>query len=319
MGDECAAGGARRCTLRVTVTDVVSPSYFVALAAVELGYFAEEGLDTEFVFPPPDASKALREGEIDFYGASPYVALMAFPEWRGGKVLCALSQGAYWVLAVRSDIQAARGDVTAVRGLRILAGGGPAIALKRLLREAGLDLARDHIEVVSPPWPPDPGGNQARQGARAIEEGVADAFWGNGLRAAYAVQKGLASVLVDVRRGDGPPAARRFTFPALVASDRLVGEHPQAAAGAVRAVVHTQRALKAEPALARKVGDRWFPPEEAQLISELIALDVPWYDASVTPEALDGAVQFAQEAGLISNTVAYDQVVASGLRQLWTP
>ena len=38
--------------MRVTVSDVVSPSYFPLTAAVELGFFKAEGLDAEFIFPP---------------------------------------------------------------------------------------------------------------------------------------------------------------------------------------------------------------------------------------------------------------------------
>ena len=34
--------------LRLMVADVDLPSYFVATAAVELGFFREEGLDVEF-------------------------------------------------------------------------------------------------------------------------------------------------------------------------------------------------------------------------------------------------------------------------------
>jgi len=53
--------------VRVTVADVVSPSYFVATAAVELGFFKQEGLDAEFVFPPADRPEG---------GASPISAAM---------------------------------------------------------------------------------------------------------------------------------------------------------------------------------------------------------------------------------------------------
>ena len=61
--------------MRLSVTDVVSPSYFIATAAVELGYFKAEGLDVEFVPPPANPSQALRDGEIDLFGASPYMGL----------------------------------------------------------------------------------------------------------------------------------------------------------------------------------------------------------------------------------------------------
>src|SRR5262249_1120109 len=51
--------------------------------------FKAEGIDAEFVFPPEDPHQALRDGRLDFMGGSAYNGVVAFPEWRGGKLLCA--------------------------------------------------------------------------------------------------------------------------------------------------------------------------------------------------------------------------------------
>ena len=96
--------------MRLTVADAISPSYFVAIAAVQLGFFQREGVDMEFVFAPPNPSQALKDGAIDFFGGSPYTGLRSFPGWRGGALLCALSHYTYWFLAIRSDIEGERGD-----------------------------------------------------------------------------------------------------------------------------------------------------------------------------------------------------------------
>src|SRR6266581_1641768 len=53
---------------------MVSPSYFPAIAAVELGYFSKEGLEAtiELLFPVTKTYEALRDGGIDFViGAAP--------------------------------------------------------------------------------------------------------------------------------------------------------------------------------------------------------------------------------------------------------
>ena len=71
--------------MRLIVSDVVSPSYFVATAAVELGFMRAEKLEVQFIFPPEDPARALREGAIDFLGASPYIGLAAFPGWPCGQ------------------------------------------------------------------------------------------------------------------------------------------------------------------------------------------------------------------------------------------
>ena len=93
--------------------------------------------------------------------------------------------------------------------------------------------------------------------------------------------------------------------------------HPQIAAGAVRAIVKAQKALKIDPSLAATIGERLFPPEEAPLIAGLIERDAPYYDATISPEAIDGLNRFAKAVGLVPETVPYDRLVATQFRQLW--
>jgi ABC-type nitrate/sulfonate/bicarbonate transport system substrate-binding protein len=301
--------------MRLTVSDVVSPSYFVATAAVDLGFFRAEGLQVDLVPSPADASQALRAGEVDFIGGSPYIALSGFPEWRGGRVLCALAHHTYWFLAVRAGIPGRRGDLSVLRGLRISAAPAPGLALKLLLTRAGFDLERDGIQIVATPH--HESGNWAWDGIHAIQQGLADAYWGNGMRAGLGVRHGVARVLLDVRRDGGPPGARGFTFPALVATARLVRDHPDDAAGAVRAIVKTQRALQADPALAAAVGRRLFPPEEAELISGQVARDARYYRPRVTRRMIDDTADFARALGLLSASVSYEEVVALQFKELW--
>src|ERR1700740_592010 len=104
--------------MKLAVPDLISNSYFPAVAAVELGFLKEEGLDVtlELVFPVDRAYRELRDGNVDFVGGSAHSALAAFPEWEGAKLLCAQAQGMYWFLVMRADLGAARGDIAAVRG-----------------------------------------------------------------------------------------------------------------------------------------------------------------------------------------------------------
>jgi hypothetical protein len=91
---------------RLMVADLDSPSYFVAAAAVDLGFFKGEGIETELVrdFGAKNGPEALREGTLHFFGGPAYAATRAFPAWKGAKLLCALSQYSYWFLAVRADL-----------------------------------------------------------------------------------------------------------------------------------------------------------------------------------------------------------------------
>jgi ABC-type nitrate/sulfonate/bicarbonate transport system substrate-binding protein len=303
--------------VRLTVSDVVSPSCFVATAAVELGFFKAEGLEVEFVSATTvDSPVAFRDGEIDFIGASPYAGLSAMPGWRGARLLCALSQYTYWFLAMRADLGIRRGDVNALKGRRINAAGRPGLALKRVLEEAGLDLDWDGISIVSVPNPP---GSWARIGADAIEQGIADGFWGNAMRAEYAVRRGLANVVLDIRRGDGPAVAREFTFPALITTDHLIEERPEAAAGC-RACHREDPARAGRRSVAGHPGRlAALPPEELELIADLIARDAEFYDARISERAVEKAVTFAHEMGMLSAPISYRDIVATQLAELWTP
>ena len=115
--------------MRIGLPDFVSNSYFPAIAAVELGFFEAEGLDMELelIFPVPRTFEALRDRKIDFVAASAHATLTAFPEWKGAKLLAALASHMYWFLVLRSDLGARRGDMEAVKGLRI--GAAPGVDL----------------------------------------------------------------------------------------------------------------------------------------------------------------------------------------------
>jgi NitT/TauT family transport system substrate-binding protein len=302
---------------RLTVADMDSPSYFVATAAVELGFFKQEGIECEFLLKVKDGPERLRDGSLDFFGGPAFAATRAFPDWKGAKLLCALSQYSYWFMGVRADLDVKRGDLDAVKGLTISAANAwPGIGLRHMLVDAGIDPERDKVKIIPSPPPVGDKGWMGHNGVDALAQG-ADAFWGNGMRVAVGESLGLAKLHIDLRRGDGPPGARWYSFPALTASERLIAEQPEAAAAAVRAMVKTQKALKADPSLATEVGNRLFPPDEAQLIAGLIERDAPFYDPHISHEAIDGLNKFAKAAGLISQPVPYDQLVATQFRHLW--
>ena len=305
--------------MKLAVPDLISNSYFPAVAAVELGFFKEEGLDVELelVFPVDKAYRALRDGAVDFVGGSAHSALAAFPEWEGAKLLCAQAQGMYWFLVMRADLTARRGDVGVVKGRSIGAAPWVEMGLRRLLIEAGIDLVRDQVTIT--PVPGSAGSEVINFGltaAKALEDGKIDGFWANGMGAEVAARRGVGTVVLDVRRGDGPRSCFNYTMSSLAATDRLIEESPEAAAAAVRAIVETQAALKEDVSRATQVGRRLFPPQEAELIAELIRRDLPYYDPSISPSFVAGMNQFARDIGILRSEVPYEKIVATQLAGL---
>lgn len=305
--------------LRIAVPDLVSNSYFPIIAAVEMGFFKEEGFDAtvDLLFPIPKTFEALRDGELDFVVGSAHATLLAFPEWQGAKLLAACGQHTYWFLVIRSDLKPQRGDLSIVKGLRIGAAPGVNLSLQRMLVEAGIDPDENNVQIMPIPGAAGPNVSFGLSAAKALEEGTLDGFWANGMGCEVAVRRGVGTMVLDVRRGDGPTAARHYTFSALVATDKTIKNSPAATRAAVRALMKAHKALKQDPTRATAVGQKRFPASEAELIAELVRRDLPFYDPTIPPEKVESMNRFAQDIGLLRAPASYDQVVATEYSSLW--
>ena len=305
--------------MKLAVPDMISNSYFPAIAAIELGLFKEEGLDVslELIFPVDKAYEALRDGTVDFVGGSAHSALAAFPQWDGVKLLCAQAQGMYWFLVMHRDLGGKRGDISIVKGRSIGAAPWVEMGLRRLLIAAGFDPARDKVAIAPVPGAQGAGINFGVTAAKALEERKIDGFWANGMGAEVAVRRGVGTVVLDVRRGDGPKGCFDYTMSSIAATETLIARSPDAAAAAVRAIVRTQAALKEDASRATQVGRKLFPPMEAEFIAELIRRDLPYYEASISPGFVAAMNQFCRDAGILSGDVAYENVVATQFAGLW--
>jgi len=293
-------------TIRVAIPDLISPSYFPAIAAVEMGFLP--GATLELLYPVTKTYEDLRDGKLDFVGGASHAVLYAFKDWQGGKLLCALAQHMYWFLVVDKKIGAKRGDLSVLKGLRIGAAPGPVDGLKQLLKRAGIG------DVQVGPVPGFAVGQTASFGllaAKALQEGKLDGFWANGMGAEVAVREGFGTVVLDARR-DGTAEMKGYTFPALACTDKTIRERPDVARAAIKAVHSAQKALKEDPGRATKIGQKLFPPQEASMIAELIRRDAPFYDPTISPQTVESMNEFARDLGLLSKNVRYEDVVWKG-------
>jgi ABC-type nitrate/sulfonate/bicarbonate transport system substrate-binding protein len=307
-----------RVQLRIAAVDLVSNTCFPALAADELGFFKAEGLDARIeLVAMLGATKALRDGNADaMIAGSVHDVLTEFPDWKGAKIVVALSQGTPWLLVVRADVKSKRGDISAVRGLRLTAAEGPDLALKQMLIGAGIDPSHE-LQIVALPGAKSRDVSFGVFAARALEAGEIDGFWANAMGGETAVSRGVGKTLIDVRRGDDPGEVRYFTFAGMATTDNFIEREPDALAAAIRAIVKAQRALRTDPSLAREVGNRKFPKDAAELISNVVARDVEFYDPVISEEAVTKMNRFAQSIGHLSGPVPYANVVAVQFRELW--
>lgn len=303
---------------RIAAVDLVSNTCFPVLAADELGFFKGEGLDARIeLVAMLGATKALRQGSADaMIAGSVFDILTEFSNWKGAKVAVALSRGTPWLLVVRANLDAKRGDLNALKGLCITAAEGPDLALKQMLKSGGIEVGRD-VQIVELPGAKSRDVSFGVFAARALQAGKIDGFWANAMGGETATSSGAGKILIDVRRGDDPAEIRFCTFAGMATTDAFIEREPETMAAAVRAIVKAQKALRADPSLAREVGQRKFPKDAAQLIANVVARDVEFYDPVISEEMVLKMNRFAQTVGQLSSPVAYDDVVAVRYRELW--
>jgi NitT/TauT family transport system substrate-binding protein len=301
--------------VRIVVPDLISNSYFPAIAAVELGCLRDEGIDAtiDLLFPVDAAYRALASGDVDLVAGSAHSALAAFPEWQGVRLLAAQAQGMYWFLVMRADLGIVRGDVSALRGRTIGAAPWVDLGLEQLVVDAG--VPREDVDIRSVPGAGGASTNFGLTAARALAEGAIDGFWANGMGAETAVRSGAGTVILDIRRGEGPPGCFDYTFASIAAAETFIAEDPARAQAIVRALRRAQALLSTDPERASSIGERLFPAEQAALIAELVRRDVPLYDAEIPPRAIEGMNRFTRARGLLHGNPGYEQIVAMDIER----
>lgn len=303
--------------MRIAVPDFVSSTHIGLIAAKELGLFADEGQEVDIVhIPLMQGLESLRDGTVDFCSGAAHAPVMIFPDWRGVKLVAALMQGTHWMLVMRSGL-AKRGEIEAVKGRRIATDRGPDLVFKYLLRQSGIDIERDQVEI-GPLATDDPNMSFGVAAARALADGRVDGLWANALGCELATQLGAGSVIIDPRRGDGPIGAGNYSFAALATTESNIERNPDRIEAVIRAIVRAQSIIRSEPQRAAEVVRRFFPPVEAELMGRILERDADFYRPSVPASAIDGMNRFATAVGLLSFPVPYDQVVATHLQHLWS-
>ncbi|MEO0411560.1 MAG: ABC transporter substrate-binding protein [Pseudomonadota bacterium] len=307
--------------MKLAVLDLISNSYFPAIAAIDLGFFKEEGLDVELelLFPVNKTYEALRDGQITFVAGSAHSALAVFPDWKGQKLICAQGQGMYWFLVMNKALGPQRGALVVVKGKKIGAAPWVEMGLRRLLIAAGYDLERDNITIMPVPGAAggEPSVNFGLMAAEALAAGKIDGFWANGMGTQVSMEEGVGDIVLDIRRCDGPAEAFNYTMASIATSDAIIAANPGICEAAVRALNRTHAALRANTSLARQVADKRFPQAQAELIVPLIERDLPQYSTAISKTFVAGMNAFCSDMGLLKAVPDYHDIVAAEAVEHW--
>lgn len=297
-------------TIRIGTTPAVT---FLALyAADQLGYFKAEGLSPQFADfeGGAEVTTALVGGSIDLAGTYVERPMILSEKGFASKSLLAILNRNPIFLVLRKNLAAT--DVKGLKGTKLgmtRAGSATDLALRALLRDAGLEPDRD-VAVIAV--------GSSTSAAAALRAGQIDGFMGGEPGGAIIVhQLKLGRYFIEPMRDQGPAFLRYMTFPTLQTSDRYIQTNPQVVERVVRAVVKTQKRLREDPDAAIGVAQKMFPVLDAELLRTIIGVYKKAYFPAITEEALRTVNQFQKQAGVVKSDFAYDKMVAVQFKHLW--
>lgn len=297
-------------TVRIGTTPAIT--FVVLYGAEHLGYFKAEGVTAQFADfeGGAEVTTAMVGGSIDFAGT--YVErpmILAEKGFAAKNVLAILNRNPIF-LVVRKSLPAT--DVKGLKGTKLgmtRAGSATDLALRALLRDAGLEPDRD-VAVIAV--------GSSSSAAAALRAGQIDGFMGGEPGGAVIVhQLKIGRYFIEPLRDQGPKFLQYMTFPTLQASDRYLQANPQTAERVVRAIVKTQKRLREDPEAGVRVAQKIFPALDVELIRAIIALQRPSYLPAITEEAMRTVNQFQKQAGVVKGDFAYDKMVAVQFKPLW--
>ncbi len=140
----------------------------------------------------------------------------------------------YWFLVMHADYDVKRGEIDAVKGRKIGAAPWVELGLRRDVEgsqyrrsarscgyragtKSGVESGAKSCARSNAKSAPSPHGvvNFGLNAAKALEARQIDGFWANGMGAEVAVSRGVGTVVLDVRRGDGPGSCFNYTMASL--------------------------------------------------------------------------------------------------------
>jgi NitT/TauT family transport system substrate-binding protein len=297
-------------TIRIGATPAVT--FIVLYAAEQLGYFKAEGLTSQFADfeGGAEVTTAMVGGSIDFAGTYVERPMILAEKGFGAKNLLAILNRNPIFLVVRKTLAAT--DVKGLKGTKLgmtRAGSATDLALRALLRDAGLEPDRD-VAVIAV--------GSSNSAAAALRAGQIDGFMGGEPGGAVIVhQLKIGRYFIEPLRDQGPKFLQYMTFPTLQASDRYIQANPQIVERVVRAVSKTQKRLREDPEAGVRVAQKFFPTLDVELLRTIIILQRASYIPTITEEAIRTVNQFQKQAGVVKGDFAYDKLVAVQFKSAW--
>jgi len=290
-------------------------AFFPAWFAKDAGFFEREGLNVEILFfsSGNEMTSAMLSRSVSFSTTSADRPMLLRDKGQQTLNLIALTVRSPFSLLVPPTASLAYADIAALKGKKIgitQRGSSTDTAIRVLLRPAGIDPDRDVTLLAL---------GSAENGVAALKTGQIEALIVTEPGTSIAThQEKVAKLHLDLRKGEGPPAASRATFFTLQATEDFVRANTELTRKVMRAVCLATKAAKADVPAAAKVAQKYYPKMDPALLSVILANEAPTFGSEITADMISGVSESALAAKVIQKAYTLDNVViGKDHRPLW--
>ncbi|MFA5576762.1 MAG: ABC transporter substrate-binding protein [Tissierellaceae bacterium] len=286
---------------KIVISEMRGESWIPVYAAEMLGYFEEEGLDTEWVVfkDGPIAFQGMHAGDSQFCMLSTEPVLRAYEEGLESKIIISTVKNKQYLFATDTEIQ----DVKELKGKAIFAGmpgSAPYSFVLSILEEAG--MSENDVEWIN-----------LEYGAAlvALEQGsIAGSFF-DGIHI-NELKKINANVLVDTT----DPATHELLYGSKFYESQMVTvtkeyaeKNPETIQKFVNAVI---RAMKwQETHTEEELAELVSPMFEGRDLLETVKIlkGTLSNDGLISEEGYGAIENFCLDQGLIGETIGYENII----------
>lgn len=301
---------------KVTMSVVPSTSSAVLYVARDQGYFDKHGLEVEIVefTSGAEAERAMVAGAVDMGGGGVGSTLIMANQGIEATNVVLFQDKPIFTLVTSSTMDIEPGDFQALKGKNIgisSPGSLTDLFLRIALRDAGLNPDTDVTIVAT-------GGLSAH--LPALQAGRVDAQMTWEPSTVTITHEGAGNIFMDLRTTDVPENLQNLLGSSLQVTDDWLNANEDnlaKAKAAARAIAEAGRAIKADPAVMISTLEQIFPSVSQDLLVKIAEIEAAAYNPIITPEAIAHMNEVYVEAGLIAESVAFEDLVDPRLAAEW--
>jgi NitT/TauT family transport system substrate-binding protein len=306
-------------TKDVKIAGINLLTFSPVFVADKLGYFKDEGLNVTIVpTNSGDASvQAMLGGSVQAVTTGFDTPIELTAKGQSAQHLAGLEMATIYAFVGGKAFPQIPADdpqafVNAIRGKRfgVASNGstGDTIA-KGMFSEYGLDPEKD-VNIIAV-------GTGAAATA-ALQTGAVDALITYEPDLTKMVNAGVGRVVFDLRTTTQEKTYSQLPTSTLQATSEWIKDDPDTARALVRAVARADKVLREDPNTALPVLKQLYPDLPPASVESIYKASQSHFKPEISQQTFDAALKIYKDAGLATEDVAYDKVVATQFSGDWT-